>query len=92
MEAWGYAEGKCAVSEPANGGMFGSLRMQLHQYLWEFLLQLAGALSDNVGTTLLLQLLEEDSRRFSGYDPKPSHSQWLASLHAGKCSSHNLLA
>lgn len=69
MEAWGYAEGKRAVSEPANGRMFGSLRMQLHLYLWEFFLQLAGALSDNVGTTQLLQLQEEDSRASQGMTP-----------------------
>lgn len=69
MEAWGYAEGKRAVSEPANGRMFGSLRMQLHLDHWEFFLQLAGALSDNVGTTQLLQLQEEDSRASQGMTP-----------------------
>lgn len=61
MEAWGSAEGKRAVSKPANGCAFGSPSMQLHLYLWEFLLQLAGALSDAVGITQLLQLQEEDS-------------------------------
>lgn len=77
MEAWGYAEGKYAVSKPANGSVFGSLRMQLYLYLWEFLPQLAGALSDNVGTIrnhTAASAIRRGQQGFSAYDPRPSHS------------------
>lgn len=43
--------------------------MQLRLYLWEFLLQLAGVLSDNVGTPQLLQLQGEDSKASQGMTP-----------------------
>lgn len=56
------------VSKPANGSVFGSMRMPLSPYLWEFLFQLARALSDNGETTQLLQL-QEDSRIFQGMTP-----------------------
>lgn len=44
------------------------LRMQLSPYLWEFLFQLAGAPSDDGGTTQLLQL-QEDHRVSQGVIP-----------------------
>jgi hypothetical protein len=72
-EAWGYAEGKWAASKPANGSMFGNPRMQLHLYLWEFFLQLAGAPVRLYRNYTAASANRRGWQGFPEYDPRPSH-------------------